>query len=114
MVGVPAVAKHNPLARVNFYFALVSRELAGPISSVSGPLSFPSTPSLVRPLPSTPRLVRPFVWSWSTATLCPRVRGCVRIRLIFEGCVSSKVGFGQVLGWRQLTRQALGKHLQHE
>ena len=48
LVGVPAVAKHNPLARVNFYFALVSRELAGPISSASGPLSFPSTPSMVR------------------------------------------------------------------
>ena len=50
MVGVPAIAKHNPLARTNFYFALVSRELAGPISSASGPLSFPSTPPMVRPL----------------------------------------------------------------
>jgi len=48
LVGVPAVAKHNPAASQRFYFALVSRELAGPVGSASMSLSFPSTPSQVR------------------------------------------------------------------
>ena len=50
LVGVPAVAQHNPAASVRYYFALVSRELAGPVGSVSSALSFPSTPSQVRVL----------------------------------------------------------------
>ena len=47
LVGVPAVAKHNPAASLRFYFVLVSRETAGPVGSASAPLSFPSTPPLV-------------------------------------------------------------------
>ena len=48
LVGVPAVAKHNPAASQKFYFALVSREPAGLVSSASASLSYPGTPPLVR------------------------------------------------------------------
>ena len=51
LVGVPAVAKHNPAASQRFYFALVSAELAGPVGSASMSLSFPGTPSQVLRLP---------------------------------------------------------------